>query len=53
MHIVGPQGKDAVAAPAPAFGLGWRQVLVVQPRTQHHGAVMRLIVGGVGGMGGG
>lgn len=30
VHIVGPQRKDAVAAPAPAFGLGGGQILVVQ-----------------------
>ncbi|MCY1419263.1 hypothetical protein D9M71_348470 [compost metagenome] len=53
VNVVGPQGKDAVAAPASAFGLGRCQVLVVQSRTEHHGGVMRLIVGGVGGMGGG
>ncbi|MNL29266.1 hypothetical protein D3C87_1509440 [compost metagenome] len=53
VHVVGPQGKDAVAAPASAFGLGRCQVLVVQSGTEHHGGVMRLIVGGVGGLGGG
>ncbi|MND77540.1 hypothetical protein D3C80_692240 [compost metagenome] len=34
VHIVGPQGKNAVTAPAPAFSLGRRKVGVVQPGAQ-------------------
>ncbi len=44
VHIVGPQGKDAVAAPAPTFGLGRRQVLVVQAGAEYHGFGQTVVV---------
>ncbi|MNS93063.1 hypothetical protein D3C72_1272190 [compost metagenome] len=51
VHIVGPQREDAVATPASAFGLGWREVFIVQARAEHDRfkCWIESCLGGVGG----
>ncbi|MCY1453795.1 hypothetical protein D9M71_708090 [compost metagenome] len=39
MDVVGPQGKQAVVAPATALGLGGCQVVIVQTGAQGHGRI--------------
>ncbi|MNP00918.1 hypothetical protein D3C76_927170 [compost metagenome] len=53
VHIVGPQREDAVATPAPAFRLRWRQVLVVQAGAEHDRGFKRLPKSCLGDVGGG
>ncbi|MNG15900.1 hypothetical protein D3C84_997590 [compost metagenome] len=53
VHVIGPQREDAVATPASPFGLGRREVFVVQAWAEYHGRFKRLINSGLGGVGGG